>query len=70
MDDSGDAAALSTALAPTLRRLEVDWWPLSTESCAAEWPQLRSLQLQASVALDYQLGPVRLPLLERLAVFS
>jgi hypothetical protein len=68
-------AALSAALAPTLRRLVVKEWPFGGEGCAEEWPQLRSLgvddssmEIHESGILVYQLGPVRLPRLERLAV--
>jgi hypothetical protein len=61
-------AALSTALAPTLRRLSMNWWPFGAEGCAEEWPQLRSLELQTSDELTTSLGPVRLPRLERLAL--
>ena len=61
-------AALSTALAPTLRRLSMNWWPFGTEGCAEEWHQLRSLELAASDTLAERLGSVRLPRLERLAV--
>jgi hypothetical protein len=62
-------AALSAALAPTLRRLAVRSWPFGTEGCAEEWPQLRSLEIwdYDVSSLDEQLGPVRLPRLERLA---
>jgi hypothetical protein len=63
-------AALSAALAPALRRLVVPRWPFGEEGCAEEWPQLRSLTLEASGALAEQLGPVRLPRLERLAVLE
>ena len=64
---SGDGmAALSAALAPTLRRLAVEWWAFGEEGCAEEWPQLRSLTLEANGTLAEQLGPVRLPRLERL----
>jgi hypothetical protein len=66
--DSGGMAALSAALAPTLRRLAVDRWPFGTEGCAEEWPQLRSLEVRTSDTLAENLGPVRLPRLERLAV--
>jgi hypothetical protein len=70
-DVSGSSsAALSAALAPTLRRLVVRSWPFGTEGCAEEWPQLRSLELEASGTPAEQLGPVRLPRLERLAVFE
>jgi hypothetical protein len=55
-DDSGGLAALSAALAPTLRRLVV---------CAEEWPQLRILEVVDWGALALDLGPVRL---ERLVV--
>jgi hypothetical protein len=69
---SGDMAALSAALAPTLRRLVVvRSWPLfCTKGCAEEWPQLRSLDIFAhgDSSLAEQLGPVRLPRLERVAV--
>jgi hypothetical protein len=41
----GGMAALSAALAPTLRRLAVEEWPFGTEGCAEEWPQLRSLEV-------------------------
>jgi hypothetical protein len=69
----GDAAALSAALAPTLRRLAVgEGWPFDEKGCAEEWQQLRSLEVSAcsywSVSLAELLGPVRLPRLERLAV--
>jgi hypothetical protein len=65
----GGMAALSAALAPTLRRLVVKWsWPFGTEGCAEEWPQLRSLEIGNADLLAKQLGPVRLPRLERLAV--
>jgi hypothetical protein len=62
-------AALSTALAPTLRRLVVPRWPFGTEGCAEEWPQLRSLEIHTGwrYILAEHLGPVRLPRLERLA---
>jgi hypothetical protein len=67
--DSG-MAALSAALAPTLRRLVAPRWPFGTEGCAEGWPHLRSLQFWADdeFTLAEQLGPVRLPRLERLAV--
>jgi hypothetical protein len=67
---SGGMAALSAALAPTLRRLVVPRWPFGTEGCAEEWPHLRNLEFWAdkSSPLVEQLGPVRLPRLERLAV--
>jgi hypothetical protein len=75
--DSGGRAALSAALAPTLRRLVVEEWPFGGEGCAEEWPQLRSLGVEGlsgfsdlDVGLAEQLGPVRLPRLERLAVDS
>jgi hypothetical protein len=66
----GGMAALSAALAPTLRRLAVEWWAFGEEGCAEEWPQLRSLEFWADdeFTLAEQLGPVRLPRLERLAV--
>jgi hypothetical protein len=64
----GVMAALSAALAPTLRGLVVNDWPFGTEGCAEEWPQLRSLEIQYHVILAEKLGPVRLPRLERLAV--
>jgi hypothetical protein len=66
----GGMAALSTALAPTLRRLVVDRWPFGAEGCAEEWPQLRSLEIMFVYGgkLAEHLGPVRLPRLERLAV--
>jgi hypothetical protein len=63
----GGMAALSAALAPTLRRLVVDEWPFGTQGCAEEWPQLSSLEVRSGGALAEQLGPVRLPRLERLA---
>jgi hypothetical protein len=68
--DSGGVAALSAALAPTLRRLVVPRWPFGEQGCAEEWPRLRSLEIWADDAstLAEQLGPVRLPRLERLAV--
>jgi hypothetical protein len=65
---SGGMAALSAALAPTLRRLGVSWWRFGTEGCAEEWTQLRSLEVGDARMLAEQLGPVRLPRLERLAV--
>ena len=61
-------AALSAALAPTLRRLDVIWWPFDTEGCAEEWPQLRCLGVYSTSTLAEELGPVRLPRLERLVV--
>jgi hypothetical protein len=65
---SGDGmAALSAALAPTLRRLAITEWPFGTEGCAEEWPQLRSLHVWARVRpqnwdtpLAQHLGPVRI----------
>jgi hypothetical protein len=65
----GGMAALSAALAPTLRRLAVPRWPFGEEGCAEEWPQLRSLEFSADdeFTLAEQLGPVRLPRLERMA---
>ena len=63
-------AALRATLAPTLRRLVVDRWRFGTEGCAEEWPQLRSLEVRASDTLARALGPVRLPRLERLAVYD
>jgi hypothetical protein len=66
----GGMAAMSAALAPTLRRLKVYKWPFGTEGCAEEWPQLRSLEVGYERKLDEQLGPVRLPRLERLAVWA
>ena len=63
-------AALSAALAPTLRSLEVYEWTFGTEGCAEEWPQLRSLEIWTRGALAQDLGPVRLPRLERLAVYE
>jgi hypothetical protein len=60
-------AALSAALAPTLRRLAVGPWPFGTEGCAEEWPQLCSLEDWGALAHD--LGPVHLPRLEQMAVF-
>jgi hypothetical protein len=64
----GGMAALSVALAPTLRRLVVGRsWPFDEQGCAEEWLQLRSLEVKASGTLVEQLGPVRLPRLERLA---
>jgi hypothetical protein len=68
--DSSGMAALSAVLAPTLRRLGVWWWLFGTEGCAEEWPQLRSLEVEYMSNLAEQLGPVRLPRLERLAVFG
>jgi hypothetical protein len=68
ISDSGVMAALSAALAPTLRRLVVRSWPFGTEGCAEEWPQLRSLETRDARTFAEQLGPVRLPRLERLAV--
>jgi hypothetical protein len=68
ISDSGDAAALSATLAPTLRRLAVWSWPFCTEGCADQWPQLRSLEVGKCSALAAQLGRVRLPRLERLAI--
>ena len=65
--NSGGMAALSAALAPTLRRLAVGPWPFGTEGCAEEWPQLCSLEDWGALAHD--LGPVHLPRLERMAVF-
>jgi hypothetical protein len=65
----GDVAALSAALAPTLRRLVVDRWPFGTEGCAEEWPQLRSLKMIGGPILAEELDPVRLPRLERLAAY-
>jgi hypothetical protein len=62
----GGLAALSAALAPTLRRLAVPRWPFDEEGCAEEWPQLRSLQVDWGT-LAKEMGPVRLPRLERLA---
>jgi hypothetical protein len=66
--DSRGMAALSAALAPTLRRLVVYRWPFGSEGCAEEWPQLRSLEVEYMSNLAKQLDPVRLPRLERLAV--
>jgi hypothetical protein len=63
----GGMAALSAALAPTLRRLMVDRWPFVEEGRAEEWPQLRSLQVDWGT-LAKEMGPVRLPRLEWLAV--
>jgi hypothetical protein len=67
----GGTAALSAALAPTLRRLAVyETWPFGREGCA-EWPQLRSLEVGSSGTLAARLRPdVRLPRLERLAASS
>jgi hypothetical protein len=62
------SAALSATLAPTLRRLAVNEWPFGTEGCAEEWPQLRSLRVEYCGTLAQDLGTVRLPRLERLAV--
>jgi hypothetical protein len=68
---SGGMAALSATLAPTLRRLVVDEWSFGTEGCAEEWPQLRSLEVAyAEGILAEELGPVRLPRLERLGVYN
>jgi hypothetical protein len=64
----GVMAALSAALAPTLRRLGVYQWRFGTEGCAEEWPQLSSLEMIGGPILAEQLGPVRMPRLERLAV--
>jgi hypothetical protein len=66
--ESGGMPALSAVLAPTLRRLTVGTWSFGTEGCAEEWPQLRSLEVVYGRMLAEQLGPVRLPRLERLAV--
>jgi hypothetical protein len=64
-------AALSTALAPTLRRLMVFEWPFGTEGCAEEWPQLRSLEVGDFMgSIAEELGPVRLPRPERMAVLQ
>jgi hypothetical protein len=64
-------AALSATLAPTLRRLAVgsSGWPFGEEGCAEKWPQLLSLEFPhyRRRNLAEQLGPVRLPRLERLA---
>jgi hypothetical protein len=69
--ESGGMAALSAALAPILRRLFVfTKWPFGTEGCAEEWPQLRSLEIGDAMTFAEELGPVRLPRLERLAVFG
>jgi hypothetical protein len=65
----GSMEAFSAALAPTLRRLEVCGWPFGREGCAEEWPQLRSLEIWTRGTLAQDLGPVRLPRLERLAAF-
>jgi hypothetical protein len=71
ISDSSGMAALSAALAPTLRRLVVVYrWPFGTEGCAEEWPQLRSLEIGYPVRLAEDLGPVRLPRLERLTVYG
>jgi hypothetical protein len=66
----GGMAALSAVLAPTLRRLVVDRWPFDEEGCAEGWLQLRSLECWAEddPTLAEQLGAVRLPRLERMAV--
>jgi hypothetical protein len=65
-------AALSAALAPTLRRLVVDTWQFGTEGCAEEWPQLRSLEFCPNLRRFYARGSLaqalrrlRLPRLER-----
>jgi hypothetical protein len=64
-------AALSAALAPTLCRLVVGRWRFGTEGCAEEWPQLRSLKMIGNLnSTTQQLGRVRLPRLERLAVWA
>jgi hypothetical protein len=66
----GGMAALSAALAPTLRRLAVFSWTFGTEGCVEEWTQLRSLEVHDWGTLAQDLGPVRLPRLERLAVIK
>ena len=66
---SGGMTALSAALAPTLRRLVVPRWPFGEERCAKEWHQLRSLQVDWGT-LAKEMGPVRLPRLERLGVYN
>jgi hypothetical protein len=72
--DSSGMEALSAALAPTLRHLAVLYeWHFGTEGCAEEWPQLRSLEVGlwgGGSLLAEKLGPVRLPRLERLAVWE
>ena len=60
-------AALSAALAPTLRRLLAWSWPFGAEGCVEEWPELRSLHFIHGGTLADDKGPVRQPRQERLA---
>lgn len=70
--ESGAAAALSLALAPTLRRLALTGvWTSSIKHAqgATEWPERRSLEVNIEAPeLADQLAGLALPLLERLAV--